>query len=138
MEREPDIRKAGGILIKERRLLVERSQGKDFFISPGGSIENNETSKRCLVRELKEEFGVIVLEEDLEEFGTFSARAAGQEGKVLWMDVFVVNSWQGEPMPNSEVEEMLWISSKIPSDIKVGSIFEHEVIPRLKEKGLID
>lgn len=50
----------------------------------------------------------------------------------------MVKSWEGEPTPNSEVEQLLWITNDVPSEIKVGSIFEHKVIPRLKELNLID
>ena len=69
---------------------------------------------------------------------TFYAKAAGAEDKTIRMDVFIVRNWLGEPVPNGEVEEILWITSQIPKTIKVGSIFEHEVIPRLKAKNLID
>lgn len=133
-----DIHKAAGILIKNKKLLVERSKGKAFFISPGGSIEPGETPKQALVRELREEFGLQTEEENFEEFGVFSAPAAGQEGMTVIMETFMVKKWTGIPTPNSEVEEIMWITSDIPKSIKVGSIFEHEVIPRLKKLGEIN
>lgn len=133
-----DIHKVGGIIIKDKKLLVERSKNKEFFIAPGGSIEKGESAKQALTRELREEFAIQTAEEDFEEFGIFYAKAAGTEDKIIRMDVFVVKDWSGEPMPSSEVEEILWIISRIPETIKVGSIFEHEVIPRLKARNLIN
>ncbi len=133
-----DIHKAAGIIIKERKLLVEKSHNKQFYIAPGGSIEHGETPKQALVRELMEEFQIEVSEDSLEEFGTFTAEAAGQQGKIVEMNVFIVKAWRGEPTPDHEVEKILWIDSNIPSDIHVGSIFEHEVIPRLKSANLIN
>lgn len=135
---EVDIHKSGGVIIRDKQLLVEKSFNKDFFIAPGGSIEAGETPKQALVRELQEEFAIDVNEDNLQEFGIFYADAAGQAGKKVRMDVFTVMGWEGEPQPNSEVEEIRWITSKIPEGIKVGSIFEHDVIPRLKELDLID
>ena len=132
------IHKAGGIIIQNRKLLVERSQGKEFFIAPGGSLESNETAKEALVRELKEEFSIDVLEKNFEKFGIFFAKAAGDEKKTIRMDVFIVKQWTGEIIPDNEVEEIRWINSSSPSDIKIGSIFEHEVLPRLKKMDLID
>lgn len=41
-------------------------------------------------------------------------------------------------MASSEVEEIRWITSSVPLDLKVGSIFAHEVLPRLKNLGLVD
>src|SRR4051812_20782408 len=55
MTKQVDIHKAGGIIIRDKKLLVERSKGKDFFKTPGGSIELGETPKQALVRELLEE-----------------------------------------------------------------------------------
>lgn len=133
-----DINKAAGILIKDRKFLVERSKGKTMFIAPGGSIEAGETPKQALVRELMEEFTITTTEEDFEEFGVFTAKAAGQENRIVEMTVFMVKKWEGDIKPDNEVEEVLWIDSNVPSDIQLGSIFEHEVLPRLKEKNLID
>lgn len=133
-----DIYKAAGIIIRERKLLVERSKGKEFFISPGGSIEAGETASQALIRELREEFGIEVAEQDLEMFDTFSAPAAGQEHRTVHMRVFNVKNFRGEPSPNSEVEQLAWITSKNEQNLKLGSIFEHEVIPRLKAQNLID
>lgn len=85
-----------------------------------------------------EEFNIAVDEKDFRQFGTFFAQAAGNTKKTIRMDVFLVPHWVGEPEPSSEVEEIAWITSTPQPGMKVGSIFEHEVIPRLKEKGLID
>ena len=137
-ETEYHIHKAAGILIKDRKLLVEKSINKDFFIAPGGSIEEGETPEEALVRELKEEFSVEVRISDLEKYGDFYAEAAGQPGKNVHMIAYKVLAWDGEPEPSSEVEKLLWITSAIPNEIQVGSIFEHQIIPRLKEEGLID
>ena len=139
MNNNYDIHKAAGIIIKGRRLLVERSKGKDVFVAPGGKLELGETAIRAVIRELKEEFQLNVTEDDLEVFGTFYAEAAGSHnaGKKLRMDVFVIKN-AGEISPDNEVEEVRWISSDIPGDIEVGSIFAHEVLPRLKEKDLVD
>ncbi len=138
MDQKYDIHKAAGILIQDRKLLVEKSHHKKFFVAPGGKLEKNETLRQALIRELKEEFQISVQKLDLEKFGTFSAPAAGNESQTVRMEVFLVKQWQGDIQPDHEVEQVHWINSRIPSDIQVGSIFEHEVIPRLKSMNLID
>lgn len=138
MPRTSDIYKASGLILRGRTVLVERSKGKEYFIHPGGKIEPGETAKQALVRELKEEFRIDVREADLEFFDHNSAPAANSPEVAVHMDVFVVKKWQGEIAPDSEVEEIRWLTSKIPEDIKVGSIMMHETIPKLKTEGLID
>ncbi len=133
-----DIYKSAGILIKDRKALMERSIGKPAFVQPGGRIEPGETAKEALVRELKEEMSIDVDQKDLELFGTYSAAAANHPNQQVRMQVYVVKKWQGEILPNNEVEEIRWFNSDLPKDLEIGSIFVHDVVPRLKDEGLID
>ena len=132
-----DIHKAAGIIIQDKKLLVVKPTDKKFFISPGGSIEIGESAVQAVIRELKEELQIDVTDQNLQPFGIFYAQAAGEENKVIRMDTFIVTSYQGEIKIDNEIEQLAWISSTIPANMKVGSIFEHEVIPRLKAQGLI-
>lgn len=133
-----DIHKAAAIMIRGRNILVVRAKGKGHFIDPGGKLETGESPQQALIRELSEEIAIKVRESDLVFFGTFFAPAAGQEDKMLQMDAFIVTRWQGEPTATSEIEQIAWINSDIPKNMQVGSIFEHEIIPRLKAQNLID
>ena len=55
-----DIHKAAGIIIRDRKILIERSYGKDTFMAPGGKLEQGETPSEAAIRELKEEFQLDV------------------------------------------------------------------------------
>lgn len=132
------IHKSAGILLKERKLLVAKSFGKNIYISPGGKCELWESSEQTLVRELQEEFQIDVEEANLEYFNTYEAPAAGEEDTIVSMRVYFVHKWSGELNPNNEIEDMLWITSHIPQDIQVWSIFAHEILPKLHEMNVID
>lgn len=134
----PDIHKAGGILIQNRKILVERSHGREVFLAPGGRIEPGETSDVALIRELKEEFGIVVRADQLKSFGTFTAAAVGEPGKTIHMDVFLLSGWSGELKATSEVDEIAWIDTKFDANMKLGSIIEYEILPRLHAEGVID
>lgn len=138
MERKVDIHKAAGVLLRDRKFLVARSRGKNIFVAPGGKLEQGESLIEALQRELREELGIEVRSSDLREMGTFYAAAAGQESAYLQMDVFFVDVWKGEITPSAEVEELLWINSAPPAGIEIGSVFLHDVLPRLKTLDLID
>lgn len=138
MSTDTDIYKASGIIIQDRKVLVERSAGKEYFIHPGGKIEPGETPVQAVIRELKEEFQIDVDEADLELFDHNTAPAANSPEVDVHMDVFLVKKWRGELQPDSEVEEILWLTSDVPAGIKIGSIMQHETIPKLKAADLID
>ncbi|QQG50461.1 MAG: NUDIX domain-containing protein [Candidatus Saccharibacteria bacterium] len=131
------IHKAGGIILKDRRLLVTRSFGKDIFIAPGGKLEANESPEQALKREMLEELAITIVPDTLEHIGTFHAEAAGRAGVQLRMDVYVINDYEGELSPSSEVEELMWINTRT-TGVAIGSIFEHNVMPLLKQNNLID
>lgn len=133
-----DIHKVAGILIKDRKILVEKDIDKDFFIAPGGKPESGESDTQTLVRELQEELLISVDPVNLEKIGTYTAPAAGQEHRTVYMQVYLVKKWTGTITPGHKVEELLWINSLTPAEIKVGSIFQHEVVPILKNRNLID
>ncbi len=133
-----DIYKAAGIIIVDRKLLFTRAEGMSVFIDPGGQIELGETAKQALVRELDEELSIKVSESDLEAFGEYSAEAANHKGRTVHMQAFMVKKWQGEIKASAEVEELRWLTSHLPTDIKVGSIFGGQILPKLHEQDLVD
>ena len=58
------IRVTAAILIKDERILIARRKDTDTLAGkwefPGGKIEENETPEQCLIREMREEFGIKV------------------------------------------------------------------------------
>lgn len=137
MSQNVDIYKSGGVLVKDRKFLVVREKGKDVFVAPGGKLDPGETSLQALVREMMEEVQITISESDVELFGTFYAQAAGNESKTLKMDVYLIHNYQGEISPAAEIEEMMWIDTST-TGVLIGSIFEHDVMPKLKSLDLID
>ena len=127
------IHKIGAIILDSKKILVCKKRGK--FIIPGGKIEKNESHKECLKRELKEELGVELISQEF--FGSFEDDSALDPGMRIKMDVYTVDI-QGEPKASSEIEEIAYADSKNKHNIKLGSILEKFVIPRLLDKGLID
>ena len=49
-----------GIIIKDNKILLGYETKEDQYIIPGGGIENNESIEECLIREIKEETGIII------------------------------------------------------------------------------
>src|SRR5438045_1369236 len=79
------IHTATGMIIKNKKLLVVRTPGQDFFKSAGGKLEPGESAEQAVIRELKEELEVKVTPDNLEVLGTFYVPAPGKghEGETL-------------------------------------------------------
>jgi 8-oxo-dGTP diphosphatase len=139
MSEQPyDIYKAAGIIVQNRKVLATRSKGKSFYIQPGGKLEGDETETQALVRELHEEMGIEENETDLEKIGDYYAEAAGQDNKRLKLAAYLVRNFSGVPEPCSEVEEIRAFNSQIPQGVELASILEHDIIPELKTRDMID
>ena len=133
-----DIHKSAGIIIQDRKILVTRTKGKDFFVAPGGKLEAGEAPEQALVRELAEELGISLDLADLGFFETFYAQAKGQEENMLRMDCYFITRREGKIVPESEIEEIVWVNTSDVADYAIGSVFAKEVIPKLKNQNLID
>ena len=48
------------LIIQDNKIAVLYSKEYDFYVTPGGGVENDETLKEACIREAKEEAGLIV------------------------------------------------------------------------------
>ncbi|MUL68463.1 DNA mismatch repair protein MutT [Mycobacterium sp. CBMA 234] len=109
------IRIVAAVVVDEHgRLLVVRKRGTTTFMQPGGKLEPGETPVEALVREVREELGVDVV--DVRELGHHTAVAANEPGHTVAADLFAVEL-AGEPAVQAEIEEMVWINPHDPGDI---------------------
>ncbi len=131
------IDKIGGIILKDKKLLVVQKITKDNrpeFIIPGGKREGSETDIETLARELKEEIQVDLI--DAKPFGGFDDIAVF-ENIPIHIEVYyaVIN---GEPKCDSEIKSLIWIDRNYSNKgIELGSVLGKYVVPKLVEMGLM-
>ena len=65
---------ARGIIIKGDKIALVYSNKEKYYKFPGGGIKNGEDMKTALIREVKEETGLIVIPESIKEFGSVIRR----------------------------------------------------------------
>jgi len=132
---EEFIDKIALIYIKDRRILMALSRGKDVYYIPGGKREGGETDERALAREIKEELNVEILPETLRYHGTFAAQAHGKpEGTIVRMVCYAA-VFPGEPEPGAEIQDLAYYA--FAQRNIVGPV-DQLIFDDLKKKNLIE
>ena len=88
------------ILISKRSAVQHQGDKWEF---PGGKVEQGETSRQALNREIREELGLNILSADLLTIITHQ-----YSDKKVQLDVYQVSDWQGEPKP-LEAQPIRWV-----------------------------
>lgn len=112
---------AVGILVASKRVLLchrraDRRWYADCWDFPGGHVENGETSRAALVRELEEELGIQV--EQLSEAPILEIRERAEEVDGLVLTAWLVEAWACEPsnVRSDEHDDMRWFEvSQLPT-----------------------
>lgn len=122
---------AGVVLFKgDEVLLVEHKEGASNLTGvygiPAGRIDMNESARQTAVRELKEETGLIVQENDLIELPTmYTASLERKDGskKEFSLKVFFAKSSGGSFIENNET---------VPTWVKRDTINTYKLLPNVE------
>ena len=101
-----------------RVLIAERPAGKEMaglWEFPGGKVEDGERPEETLIRELKEELGIVVSEPCLAPL-TFASHAYPKFH--LLMPLYVCRRWEGTVTPQ-EGQQVAWVKPNRLRDYKM-------------------
>ncbi len=110
------------------RLLLVRKVGTKWFMQAGGKIEDGESAASALLRELREEIGLSLTDEDIRYLGCFSAEAANEAGFNVEAEVFHLRTEQ-VPETRSEIEEALWVSHAEALSMPLAPLTRLHILP---------
>ena len=91
-----------------RVLIAQRPEGKSMaglWEFPGGKVETGERPEQSLIRELKEELGIVVKEECLAPL-TFASH--GYDDFHLLMPLYICRRWEGQVIAR-EGQNLAWV-----------------------------
>jgi 8-oxo-dGTP pyrophosphatase MutT (NUDIX family) len=104
------------------RTLVARSRGTTPFMQPGGKLDEGETPRQAMVRELREEIGVEVDPATASWVGRFEAPAANHPGRVVVGEIFAVTVDPAKVEARAEVEEVAWFDPTRPTALELAPL----------------
>ena len=102
----------------KRVLIAQRPEGKTLaglWEFPGGKVEADERPEQTLIRELKEELGIVVSEPCLAPL-TFASHAYPEFH--LLMPLYVCRRWEGIVTP-LEAQQVVWVKPNRLRDYKM-------------------
>ncbi len=107
------------LLLKEGEILLAMKKqgfGVGKWNGVGGKTQEGESIVRAVIRETKEEVGVVVKEDELQEAGVINFYF---ENKPEWsqrMHIFTARSWEGEAVESEEMMPRWYKHDEIPFD----------------------
>ena len=94
------------------RFLLVRKRGSEIFFQPGGKIDAGEQPETALIREIEEELGIRIDEDQLSYAAKRSAPAANEFDATVEAELFHLSLKEGQvPAASSEIEELIWIKA---------------------------
>lgn len=94
------------------RFLLVRKRGSEFFFQPGGKIDAGEQPETALIREIEEELGIRIDEDQLSYAAKMSAPAANELDAAVEAELFHLTLKEGQvPAASSEIEELIWLKA---------------------------
>lgn len=102
------IDKLAFLYLKDQKLLMALSRGKQTYYIPGGKREAGESDTEALMREVKEELSIELVPSTITYYGTFEAQAHGKPpGTIVRMTCYT-GEYTGELAPGHEIEKMAY------------------------------
>ena len=72
---------ARAIILQDNRIALVYSKKERYYKFPGGGIRDDEDKTEALIREVREEVGMIVIPESIREFGSVIRRQKSNESE---------------------------------------------------------
>lgn len=114
------------VILKDKHILLVTGHGANFYWTPGGGVENDESITQTLHREIAEELGVTI-----EKYSPYYSYIYEDQE----VDNFVVTI-KGDIEVGEEITGYAWYASN--SSVNPSNGFAHMLMPKLISDGIIE
>lgn len=126
-----------GIILKEGKIALVHSLKYDYYKFPGGGCKKNEKHEETLIREVKEETGLVVIPSSIKEYGMVHRIQKGDYGDTFVQDNYyyfcdVGDQIQSQKLDDYEDEEQFTLEFiSIEDAIKVNKNNHHSEMSKV-------
>lgn len=128
----------GLVAIQDRRVLLLKEANKDFFIFPGGKMEEGEDDLLTLTREIQEELGVQVVDPTFWRSFVVETRTTNVNVEFRLYTGEFDSAPDANKLPEF-TERIAWLNGAWKKEgFDVGNLARQKAFPALREENLID
>ena len=130
-------RRAGALFIRDKKLLMLTGPKASFFWTPGGKLNEGESYKEALIRELDEELHITQC--NINPYHTFSSTEeifhdyTAPESRDEYFLVDTVD----EIIPDREIDSAIWVTKSELAKLPLLNKFRDNVVTKLSRDDLI-
>lgn len=107
------------LFVNDKKILLgmkKRGFGVGKWNHCGGKVQDGETILQAAVREIKEEIGILVSENDADRIGHVDFYFKDKPEWNQKMHIFLIKNWTGEPVESEELKPRWFSLNEIPYD----------------------
>ena len=123
------------IILKDKKILLVTGYEEKFYWTPGGKVEDGESHKSCLGRELVTELGIEPT--SIKHYATIEMQNEVKGG--MQRNHYYLVHYTGNIKPASEVTKVIWYSRQnfLDKNPRVSEGIATHLIPKLIEDKLL-
>lgn len=107
------------VLNPEKQILLVKHTYEPHWYLPGGGVKKGESAKAAVIRELREEVGLIITEEEPLLFGIYHHTYLGVNDYPI---IYVIKNYSQVACHSNEIEDTGWFSyDALPEMISPGT-----------------
>lgn len=130
-------KRAGAIIIKDKKILLVSDGGSGVYWTPGGRLNTGENYEAALFRELHEELGVkISTYKKYFDYVSPPVEVSGEFFPETEIKYFLVEI-EGAAKPSSEIGDLKWCNRNDVSSLKLSNNTSRIIVPRVINDNLI-
>lgn len=121
---------SAAIINSKKELLLVRKKNSTFFQLAGGKINENETKLETVIREIHEEIGLIVTENQLKFLGEHQTKAVNELDTTVQGSLFlIILEADFKPEIANEIEEYAWLNHSNYENYKWAHLAKEFILP---------